>query len=244
MGPDTEATPATDTATTTTDPATVTTDATAEVAPEANTSTETTATVPAQATAPAAEETPAPAEAPAADSTETKDEPLGEAGVKALAAEREARKEASKALAALQAEFDTYKATAEKGAVDPAIVTERDALKAKVAEFEAETHKRAAADAFTAAATAAGAPNPALVVRLADISKFDGTPESAAAALEAVKAEFPDQFKAPTKPGLGTQDGATGKTKAAYFTREQVAKMNETEYAANRQHVLESMKTW
>jgi hypothetical protein len=196
--------------------------ATTPATEESTPSTDSTAATAAQP-APVAE-TPAEQENP----PKADDETLSEGGRKALEAEREAKKELERQLAEL-------KNTAVKKEDFDAAVAERDELKAQL-------QRRDAQEALLTAAEKAGARNPKAVVRLADASAFDAEKKNAADLIKAVQDEFPEQFGTAPQPGLGTTD-APGKQRA-FYTQEEVERMSDSEYVANREHILASSATW
>lgn len=89
---------------------------------------------------PAAPAAPTP-QPPAGDPS--KDQPLGEPGIKALQAERDARTAAEKALADFRQEIDDSKKTAEQKAADDLAAAQRDAAEstAKALKYEVAATK-------------------------------------------------------------------------------------------------------
>ncbi|WP_375425488.1 hypothetical protein [uncultured Friedmanniella sp.] len=172
--------------------------------------------------------------------TDPEDKPLGEGGQKALSAEREAHSE-------LKREFAAFRETAVSKVDHDAVATERDALKSELDTLRAAEHTRNATEAIKAAAVAAGARKPGLIARLADLGAFDADKGNAEELVRAVKddPEYADLFGPVAQPGLGTQDGPNiADLKRPYFTKKQVDDMDTAQYAANREHIFASMKTW
>lgn len=130
------------------------------------------------------------------DTTET----LGEAGQKALAEERKARKAAEKAAkdfeARLKAIEDASLSEQEK------VQRERDELKSKYESLAREVHEARAEKAITAAARQAGADgdNLVLVTELISADDYDEDSDNAADLVKTVKSRFPNLFKTTAGP--------------------------------------------
>lgn len=139
-------------------------------------------------------------------------EALGEAGTRALAAERKRANEAEKAQRTLQTRL-TELENASKSETDKAIDVAR---KEGAAEATAKANERIRRAEVRSALTAAGV-NPALLDLAARADEFgalkvgdDGEVEGLAAAVEAFKKTMPDLFRAAQRPDFG--GGPRGQT--------------------------------
>lgn len=143
-------------------------------------------------------------------------EALGEAGTRALAAERKRANDAEKANKALQARLEELE-NASKSETDKAIAQAR---KEGAAEALTGANERIRRSEVRAALTAAGV-NAALLDLAARADEFaalkvddDGEVEGLAKAVEAFKTAMPDLFKATPRPDFGGGPRGTTPTSA------------------------------
>lgn len=144
-----------------------------------------------------------PGEGTPASATGADDSALGEAGIKALQTEREARKAAERR--ASQAE-EKVKQFETAGMTETQKVTaERDDYKAKWEQLTSQVAERDARAALTTAATKAGATAPGAVAQLADLAMYRD--KGADQAVAALRTTYPDLFRPAGKADSGAGKG-------------------------------------
>lgn len=155
-------------------------------------------------------------------------EALGEAGTRALAAERKRANEAEKSAKALQSRLDELE-NASKSETDKAIAQAR---KEGATEALAKANERVRRSEVRAALTAAGV-NPAVLDLASRADEFaalkvddDGEVEGLTEAVEAFRKTMPDLFKVAPRPDFGGGPRGTTPTSAP--------SMNELLRAATR----------
>lgn len=180
---------------------------------------------------------PAPAPDPTPPALDPVDQPLGEAGMRALEREREAAAEARREAAAVKAELEALR-TAQMS-------DQEKALAAAKAEGAAEVSAKFANQVLLSEIRVAAAgklADPTDAVRLLDLSKFkvadDGTVDTTAisSAIDELVASKPylGASKAPSVTPADLGQGARGKP-TGVLTREHLKTMTSAEIEAARQ---------
>jgi len=134
----------------------------------------------------------AAAEAETGTKTGTSDDTLGEGGVKALAAERTANREAQKRITALEKSLKVHED--EKLTATQKLEQERDDYKGKYEGLVKDAGTRTSLDALTAEAKTAGAVRPDAVARLADLTTYDPA-KGAAPVIADLRKTYPELFR-------------------------------------------------
>jgi hypothetical protein len=170
------------------------------------------------------------------------DDALGEKGLKALEAERTARREAEDARKAAEKALEDLKFAQSSDAEKALAQAKKDGATAERTKLEAAIRRSEVRAALTGAGINGSLLD--LAVKADDFAALtisdDGSLDGLEAALETFKKGHADLF---TKaPANGSADGGSRGSRPT-FTREQLAAMTPAEYAKNRDQILEQLAT-